>query len=175
LQRFFALLEQVDQAQTPVTPQVSPNDNSKYGKRLTQQQIGLILQLANAGRNQPQIAEQLGIDDSTVSRTLANFSDGRELARKRLEGGALRLAETVIRTKDAATALKALGKLDVVREDQASTGNQMMVMLGNAELPLSPPSIDVFALSPASEIALSDATGEAKGPPIMGVSPDSVA
>jgi hypothetical protein len=162
-------------AVTVDTPTPPVRDTAKHGKRLSQQQIAIILMLSSSGQTEVDIARQVGCSQATVSRTLHQFGDGRELARKRLEGGALRLAETVVRTKDAGIALKALGKLDVVREDAQSGGNQMVVMLGSQDAPLSPPAITVLDVSPASPIAVTDANPKAKAPPMMGVSPSSVA
>ncbi|MPZ20148.1 MAG: helix-turn-helix domain-containing protein [Luteitalea sp.] len=167
-------------------PQLPATDTAKHGKRLSQKEIALILSLDAAGKNMSQIAAGVGCDVSTVSRTLSQYTDHRELARKRLEGGALRLAQTVVNTKDAGVALKALGKLDVVREDAAQGGNSLVVLLGSEAAPLQPPTlsaIDVTMAGPspspgnANPVSLSADTAvsgelvEAKATPIGGVSP----
>lgn len=157
-----------------------PRDTAKHGKRLTQGQIAMILQLANANQTQLEIAQRVGCHPATVARTLDQFVDGRELARKRLENGALKLAATVVNTKDSAVALKALGKLDVVREDQASAGTNVLIAIGqpgqNApDAVLSPPTITALALSPAPQMAVTVEQPEAKATPSEGVSPSKVA
>ena len=164
--------------QSPVLPTAMPSETAKHGKRLTRLQITRILALSAAGMEGCAIAKEVGCDPSTVSRTLDQFVDGRELARKRLEGGAVRLAETVVRTKDAGVALKALGKLDVVRDDQATGNTNVLIAIGQPgqpSQPLSPPDISVLALSPALTMAVRAAQAEAKGPPSEGVSPAGVA
>lgn len=116
-------------------------------KHLSVKQIAAIIRLTDEGHSQTVIASLVGCSQSTVSDTLIDFTDSREIARKRLEASALRLVETVAATKDSAVALKALGKLDVVREDQAQGGNQLLVMLGTMDQPLSPPAL-LGGLSP---------------------------
>jgi hypothetical protein len=116
-------------------------------KHLTAKQIALVCQLSDAGKTGCEIAAILGCDDSTVSRTLQEFGDTREIARRKLEAGAMRLVQTVVETQDAGVALKALGKLDVVREDQAGAGNTVMIAIGQPGQQLAPP---VITLSPVS-------------------------
>jgi hypothetical protein len=88
-----------------------------------------------------EIAEVIGCSQATVSRTLDAWVDTRPIARRLLEAGSIKLAQTVINTKNTETALKALGKLDVVREDKQEGGNQLVVMLGSGGGPLEPPNV----------------------------------
>src|SRR5262245_36867905 len=87
-----------------------------------------IMRLLGKGYAQEQIASMVGCSQSTVSR-VASTVDGRPEARMILEAGAPQLAETVLSTKDGAVALKALGKLDVVREDASGGGNHNFVLV----------------------------------------------
>jgi hypothetical protein len=133
------------------TTDVAPSPaaaTAKHGKRLSTQQIAAILTLASAGKNNSEIARTVGCDDATVGYHLEKFGDARELARKRLEGGALKLAATVVNTKDAGIALKALGKLDVVREDSGGAGTNVLIAIGQPGQPLAPPALG-DALSPS--------------------------
>jgi len=123
-------------------------DTAKHGKRLSLQDQALILQLSEAGKLGTQIAQIMGVDNATVSRTLKRFGDTRVLARKRLENGALKLTETLLKTTDGGTALKALGKLDVVRDDAERASAQVMVMIGDSTRPLAPPDITITPISP---------------------------
>jgi len=125
----------------------TPRDTAKFGRRLTHLQIAQILHLSAEGKSNLEIGRLVGCDDATVGRTLGRFGDTRILARKVLERGSVQLAETVVKTKDSAVALKALGKLDVVREDQASETN-IAILMGTPEQPLLPPAIDITPLSP---------------------------
>lgn len=117
------------------------------GSQLTKREISLCLQLAEAGKTGREIAQVLGVSDSTISRTLETWGDTRPLARRLLEARATQLAQTVVKTKNADVALRALGKLDVVREDQVSSGNQMVVVLGTGVQQLEPPVL-TSALQP---------------------------
>lgn len=115
-------------------------------KHLSVKQIASIVRLSDEGHSQTVIANLVGCSQSTVSDTLIDFTDSREIARRRLEASALKLVETVAATKDSAVALKALGKLDVVREDQAQGGNQLVVLMGTPDQPLSPPPLSPVRL-----------------------------
>ena len=169
-----------------------PETISPSGKRLSRRQIALILQLDATDLSQRQIAAHVGFSEATISHVLGEWSDTRDLARKRLEAGAERLAQTVVKTKDSAVALKALGKLDVVREDAQAGNVQVAVMIGQPGQSLAPPGAvltecrpaDIVTLSPRvqSELTLSpletmtvtEANSEAKATPLWGVSPDDV-
>lgn len=168
------------------TTERPPLKHPAKGKRLSQLQLVQILNLHKAGKNNTEIAGIVGCDDSTVGSVLNRFgADTRDLARAALEAGAVKLAQTVVKTKDSAVALKTLGKLDVVREDQAGAGTNILIAMGQPGSALEPPAISisplspriesVSALSPASEIAVSVDRAEAKATPIEGVSPADVA
>jgi hypothetical protein len=109
-----AMLETIDAA-----------ESEKKHARLTPNDRALIFRLAAKGNvTQAEIAKAVGCDPSTVTRTL-RLLDTRKEARAILESGAARLADTVVKTDDAGIALKALGKLDVVREDRDGSGDQV--------------------------------------------------
>lgn len=120
------------------------------GRRLTQREVALLLQLSELGKSQTEIAQVIGCNISTVSRTLDQWQDNRQVARRFLEANSPKLAKTIVKSKDAATALRTLQKLDVVRDDQASGGSQVVVMIGTSDQPLSPP---VLTLSPVENSA----------------------
>jgi hypothetical protein len=101
---------------------------------------------------QSEIATAVGCDPSTVFRTLA-LIDTRPEARAIMESGAAQMAQTVVGTKDAGIALKALGKLDVVREDAAQGGSNVVVMVGTAEHPLLPPDLSMLIVPPKTPVA----------------------
>lgn len=120
-------------------PALAPDvpDGDTAVKRLPQRKIARIIELADDGHTGKRIAEIVQCSEATVSRTLQTWADVRPLARRLLESRAVKLAETVVKTKDAGVALKALAKLDVVREDAAPGGNQVMVVLGATVDPLT--------------------------------------
>jgi DNA-binding MarR family transcriptional regulator len=161
------------------------NGREGNGKRLTMKAMSLIMSLADAGKTQTEIAQVVGCSIPTVSRTLDNLTDNRALARRQLEAAAPQLVKTIKQSKDAATALRALGKLDVVREDGPQSTANIAIVIGQPGQPLMPPSIAIQALSPVDnsasalspqrEIAVSRDMTQAKATPIEGVSPPSVA
>ena len=94
---------------------------------LENDRIEQILQLANDGKNQREIAEALNIHQSSVSRTLSKYMGTLLSAKKTLESGARKLAETVVNTEDSSLALKALGRLNVVNDTPDNGGIQVII------------------------------------------------
>ena len=69
------------------------------------------------------------------------FQDSRPEALALLQGSALQLAATVAETTDPGVALKALGKLDVVRDDhhrEAGEG-RVIIIVGTPAAPIALP------------------------------------
>jgi DNA-binding MarR family transcriptional regulator len=165
--------------------QTLTNGQLGKGKRLSMRAQSLMLQLADAGKTPSEIAQVLGVNCSTVTRGLDQLTDNRVLARRILDAAAPKLVKTIVDSKDAATALRALGKLDVVREDNANSGLNIAIAIGQPGQSLAPPVIQIAslspvdnlptALSPQAALAVSDVQHEAKATPIKGVSPASVA
>lgn len=127
-----------------------------HGRRLKPEDKALIFRLAAKGTTtQAEIARIVGCNESTVSRLL-QLMDTRPEARVLLEAGAVKLAQTVVDTDDPSVALKALGKIDVVRDDRAEVPDtRIVVMLGGIEPPkmtlvaLPEPAVDATVVSPA--------------------------
>jgi|TARA_R110000824_G_scaffold123218_6_gene280815 transcriptional regulator len=94
---------------------------------LENDRIEQILQLANDGKNQREIARALNIHQSSVSRTLSKYMGTLLSAKKTLESGARKLAETVVNTEDSSLALKALGRLNVVNDTPDNGGIQVII------------------------------------------------
>lgn len=143
------------------TPEVETRSSRADGKgrRLTHREVSTILQLAEIGKNIPEIAQVVDCSVSTVHSTLEKYADNRSLARRKLEGGATKLVDTVLQTKDAATALRALGKLDVVRDEQDRGGTNIAIVIGQPGQALQPPSIQIASgteIRPLSPTNISD-------------------
>lgn len=122
-------------------------DAEKKHARLTPSDRALIFRLAQKGNiTQVEIARAVGCDPATVSRTL-RLLDTRQEARMILESGAAKMADTVVNTKDAGIALKALAKVDVVREDSQAAGNTNFIVVvgqpGQTSPQLEPPVIEL--------------------------------
>ena len=113
------------------------------GDRLRPIDEATILELAAAGKSQTEIAAIIGCNQSTVSRTLAEWADSRGLARKYAEAKSLEMMKRFVTDASPAEILKMQQKLDVIRDDRQEGGNQFIVMLGTADHPLQPPDIDV--------------------------------
>jgi DNA-binding NarL/FixJ family response regulator len=94
---------------------------------LENDRIEQILQLSNDGKNQREIARALNIHQSSVSRTLSKYMGTLLSAKKTLESGARKLAETVVNTQDSSLALKALGRLNVVNDMLDQGGIQVII------------------------------------------------
>jgi transposase-like protein len=116
-------------ASSALLDRVDAQERERRMGQLEPEDRALILRLAAKGNlTQAEIAKAIGCNQSTVSRVL-QLLDTRKEARAILESGAARLADTVVKTDDAGVALKALGKIDVVRDDKAE-GPQVTVFVG---------------------------------------------
>ena len=141
---------------------IDTTENGKKHARLKPHDRALIFRLAAKGNiNQTEIAKAVGCGPATVSRTL-RLLDTRKEARTILESGAAKLADTVVNTDDAGIALKALGKLDVVREDKE--GDQT---IGPVTI-VGGPRIEFVAFQPGDRIVVSPVPTFG-GPPEFGV------
>ncbi len=87
----------------------------KPTRRLTQADIGLMLQMRSEGRTQVEIAQRLDCDQKAVSVWLAKLTDTTDVAKSYLRGSALRMAENVVKkgqARDHIQALKGIGVLE---------------------------------------------------------------
>jgi hypothetical protein len=129
------------------------------GRRLSNRAKGLILSLTDAGKNASEVAQVIGCAVSTVTRTLDELVDNRVLARRQLEAAAPKLVKTITQSKDAATALRTLGKLDVVRDDGPNSSTNVLISIGQPGQSLAPPSIAITAgteIRPLSPVVIND-------------------
>lgn len=100
--------------------------------RLTRADHAAILKLRDLGKTQVEIAQVIGCNQSTISDVLVAFEDTRTLAGHILRNGASRLAETVVKTKHAGTALEALRDMEVSqkRAPDQGKGGGVQVFIG---------------------------------------------
>lgn len=127
-------------------------------KRLSRADEARICRLNREGLNQVQIAQMLGIGQSTVSETLAEWRDTSEDAQYYLKSKALDVAERAVLESDP---LDLLERIDVVRpKGNSASGSGLTVQIGINLADLSPASSDFRpALSPAKvriDTAVSD-------------------
>ncbi len=120
--------------------------------RLTQAEESLCLHLANDGLTQTAIAQRLGCHPSSVSRTLAAFTDTRELAKRRLQGSADRLVRRVISKATVEESLEVLDRIDVAPKRQSGAGSSVNILIGMPGQAIGP---DVIVV-PTAQIAGND-------------------
>lgn len=133
---------------------IDASDANRKHSKLTPMDRALIFRLhAKGNLQQQEIARAVGCDPATVSRTLKLLDTTKEAA-VILKSGAAKLAQTVVDTDDPAIALKALGKLDVVRDDGAghSIGAGIVINIGMPGKPLDLPVIDVTPKPPTTPL-----------------------
>lgn len=110
-------------------------------RSLTTEQLVLAWTMYNQKKTQYEIAEALGVNQSTISRELARFPDTRELAKARMMGAAdlmaqhvLRAADEAAKKGDATAALEVLDRTDVLpaksRNQPQQGGAKIVVVVG---------------------------------------------
>lgn len=136
--------------------------NTNAGRRyhkchvLTDSQINTVLKLSARGKSQADIAEQLGVSQSTVSRLLERYPDTSGIAIARLRSAAEKMAENLIEAAQKAAekgnadaALEVLDRLDILVAKAKTTNplGEAKVMVVVGALPGTPQSLG--ALPPA--------------------------
>lgn len=124
--------------------------------RLSYTEIGLALKLREDGLTQTQIAQRLGCSQPTISTLLSELSDTRQIARLKLNNGAVKLAERVLAQADVDQSLEVLDRLEVATKRQADSGrgNQVNIVIGMPGQAAGPDP--VIAISPAPSPLVSD-------------------
>lgn len=89
----------------------------KPTKRLTAEEIGLLLKLHKDGLTQVAIAQRLDCDQAAVSRWLNKLTDSTETAKSYLRGSALQMAQNIVRRGRAADHVAALKGLSVLHDE----------------------------------------------------------
>jgi transposase-like protein len=124
-------------AEALLAEQLSPREP---GEKLRAADEARILDLSAQGVTQMEIAREIGCHQSTVSRTIADWTDTRGLARKLAEAKALDMTRRFVNEASPPELLKMLAKLDVVREDrEAHQKNGVVINIGMPGAPLEPP------------------------------------
>jgi len=114
------------------------------GEKLRPIDEAAILELAAARKSQTEIAQIVGCNQSTVSRTLAEWADSRGLARKYAEAKSLDMMKRFVKEAPPADILKLQAKLDVVREDkEAARDTGIVINIGAPGHPIRLPDLDV--------------------------------
>ena len=117
-----------------------PSGEGSNASKLTPEDMRAIVQMAIKGHTQLELAEKFKVHQSTISRVFMTFHDTRDLAKQRLQGAALQMAETALdavtaagAVGDANPALELLDRLDVApkRLQVAPSGPKVMVVVGN--------------------------------------------
>lgn len=106
--------------------------------KLSYAEVALILKLADDGKPQTYIAQQIGCSQPTVSRVLSEFRETSDLAKKRAHSLALPAVESLERSWRAAEKAgksgpqEAILKIAGVLGDE-SRGVQVLVQIGMSE------------------------------------------
>jgi DNA-binding MarR family transcriptional regulator len=94
-------------------------------KCMTTEQIHTVVVMSQEGKTQEEIAQEMGVNQASISRILARFKDTRGMAKSRLNGTAytmvkrlLQAAEKAAEKGDATAALEVLDRLDVMPKKQ---------------------------------------------------------
>ena len=87
-------------------------------RRLTNEDRILILRYREQGLTQPEIAQRLSIDQSTVCRWLQACQDSTKEATAFLRGSALKMARKVVASDDGKVLIQALKGVSVLQEQQ---------------------------------------------------------
>jgi hypothetical protein len=87
----------------------------KPTKRLSQAEVGLLLQLHKEGKSQVEIAQLLGVTQGAISRWLQNTTDSTGIAKSYLRGSALRMAQNIVRNGQAKDHVQASGRAATAR------------------------------------------------------------
>ena len=125
------------------------------GEKLRPIDEATILELAAEGKSQTEIARVVGCSQPTVSRTLAEWTDRRGLARKYAEAKSLEMMKRFVNEASPADILKMQAKLDVVREDrQIEQHDRVIINVGMPGNPVKLPEIPshvttIYALNAA--------------------------
>src|SRR5262245_20132142 len=99
------------------------------GEKLRPIDEAMILELAAEGKSQTEIARIVGCSQPTISRTIAEWTDSRGLARKFAEAKSLEMMKRFVKEASPADILKMQAKLDVVREDRPAPRNSHAVVI----------------------------------------------
>lgn len=136
---------------------------------MNEDQIALMLHLQNAGKTHKEIADVVGVSESSISRAMAKFTDTRKLAKAKLIAAAGDMAEQTITAArkaaergDAGPALEVLDRLDVLaskRQSAQNVGPKVMVVVGGVPTGGSLPSIS--ALPELPDIDATEASPDA--------------
>jgi predicted transcriptional regulator len=114
----------------------------KRKTRLTQAEVGLLLQLHKDGLTQAQIAQRFGITQQAVSKWLDATTDTTDTAKLYLRGSALRMAQNIVKKGRAADHVAALKGLSVLTEERsAGLVVQIGVKDSDVTIHLSPPGL----------------------------------
>jgi hypothetical protein len=113
-------------------------------KRLTIEDIGLILKWTDEGKTQVEIAQRLGKSQAAISLVLKKIgNDSSQVAKRLLNArsykSAIRVAHIAEKSRDEDAALKAaklvLSAAGVTADAKGDSGNQVYIQIGVAQIP----------------------------------------
>lgn len=145
-------------SETATVSEAQRIDEPKYA-RTSRATEGLILKLSEAGKTQTEIAAIVGVNQSTVSRTLSELTDARYLAKAILHRGATKLAERIVKDANVAESIEVLERIEVIKPKQQadSGGGRVQILIGMPGQPAGPLPVivqsDGLSLVPRNDLA----------------------
>lgn len=111
--------------------------------RLTYAETALLLKLADDGKTQTFIAQQLGCSQTTVSMILRTFADSTDIAKRKARNLSLKAVHKLEESMEAAAEKGTSGPMDSILKiagvmGDDSSGPRVIVQIGMNEITLSP-------------------------------------
>lgn len=111
--------------------------------RLTYAETALLLKLADDGKTQTFIAQQLGCSQTTVSMILRTFADSTDIAKRKARNLSLKAVHKLEESMEAAVEKGTSGPMDSILKiagvmGDDSSGPRVIVQIGMNEITLSP-------------------------------------
>lgn len=103
--------------------------------RLTYAETALLLKLADDGKTQTYIAQQLGCSQTTVSHVIRTFSDSTDIAKRKARNLSLKAVDKLEESMDAAAEKGTSGPMDSILKiagvlGDESQGPRVIVQIG---------------------------------------------
>ena len=137
------------------TALMSRTSQRKPTKRLTADDIGLLIRLKADNVPQAVIAQRLDCDPAAVTRWLQKLTDTTDIAKSILRGGAASMADNIVKKGRAADHVAALKGLSVLQEERsAGLTIQIGVKDSDVSITLSPPSLEGAERKPVESLAI---------------------
>jgi hypothetical protein len=127
------------------TDQAAQLRHARKRPGLSPADLALMLKMSQEGQTQATIGRRFGVDQSYISKVLAEFHDTTDLSKSFLRGSALKMARNIVKNGRAADHVAALKGLSVLADEQHSSVT--VIVGGSGQVNIG------VALSPISELS----------------------